>query len=157
MTFPAKYTPSIALSKLRKYCSYQDRSHFEIKKKLEDWGFPFYEANQLVVHLIEEGFLNEERFARSYVRGRFRMKGWGRNKIRQGLKQRYISDNLVDIAFQEIDEQEYEETLRKTIAAKRKSIKTENEFVRDQKLAQFAIQRGFEPSLVWEYIKEIKD
>lgn len=143
-----------ATVKLYRYCAYQERCHKEVKEKLHSlsvWGDA---ADQVVAHLIQEGFLNEQRFAKTYAIGKFRLKNWGRLKIKQELEQRQVSKNCISIALQEIDEANYLATIEKLIAKKMEITDAENIFSLRDKIAKYVIQKGFEPDLVWETIKK---
>jgi len=144
------YNNEEAVQKLAKYCAYQERCQQEVDEKLQSWGFPANDRRELIVRLIEQGFLNEERFARAYVRGKFKHNQWGKIKIRQGLKQRGISDQLIKMAFTEIDEREYADTLKLLMKKKAKLIKEKNPFRKTQKLFMFIAGKGFEAELFWE-------
>jgi len=144
-----------ALIKLQKYCAYQDRCHQEVRAKLLELEIFGDDLENIIVDLISEKFLDEERFARSYVRGKFRMKSWGRIRIRQELKQRNISPYCLRKGFEEINEIDYEATLTKLIKKKNKEEREKNEFKRKGKLAQYAIRKGYETYLVWKVIHRI--
>lgn len=144
-----------ALIRLQKYCVYQDRCHKEVRAKLLELEIYGDDLENVIVDLIAEKFLDEERFARSYVRGKFRMKSWGRIRIRQELKQRNISAYCLRKGFEEINEVDYERTLTKLIKKKNKAEREKNEFKRKGKLAQYAMRKGFEAHLVWKVIHEI--
>ena len=105
------YTVKEATLKLMQYCAYRDRSHKEVEEKLREMRMIPAACEQIIIQLMQENFLNEERFARSFVRGKFRIKKWGRIKIKQELKFREISAPLIKIALTEIDEKEYLKTL----------------------------------------------
>lgn len=144
-----------ALIKLQKYCAYQDRCHQEVRKKLLDLGLYGDELEQIIVDLIEERFLDEERFARSYARGKFRVKSWGRIRIRQELKQRNISSYCLKKALEEIEDNAYQDKIVHLIEKKNKIEKEKNLYKRKGKLAQYVIQKGFESHLVWKMINEL--
>ncbi len=144
-----------ALIKLQKYCAYQDRCHQEVRAKLLELEVYGDDLENIIVDLISERFLDEERFARSYVRGKFRIKSWGRIRIRQELKQRNISAYCLKKGFEEINEIDYHETLTKLIKKKNKEEREKNEFKRKGKLAQYAIRKGYETHLVWTVIHQI--
>lgn len=133
---------------------YRDRSQKEARDKLYTYGLITLVVDELLSELIQENFINEERFARAYVRGKFRIKKWGRNKIKQGLFTHRLSDYVLKKAFSEIDDQEYINTLEKICAKKRSEIKLKNEFQKNGKLAQWLISRGYESDLVWDLIKQ---
>jgi len=149
-----KYDKKEALSKLMKYCSYQDRCHKEVESKLREWLIWGGDRDEIVYELMQHDFLNEERFARSYVRGKFKIKRWGRIKIKNGLKEKGITDNLIRIAMKEIDEDAYFNTLKNELEKKQNSLSEENEFIKNKKVAEHLIRRGFEAELVWSLIKK---
>ncbi len=147
-------TKSEALAKAQRYCAFQDRCHQEMRSKLIEWGVYGDTLEEVLADLIADRFLDEERFARSFARGKFRIKGWGRQRILNELRQRQISDYCLRKAMTEIEEDEYRQTLKELIE-KRAAQETEaNEALRRQKLASYAIRRGFEPELVWEVVRE---
>lgn len=152
---PKKYNFNEALQRLRRYCAYQERSHQEVQKKLWDWGFDKEDSDKVVVQLIEENFLNEERFAKAIAGGKFRTKGWGKNKIVMALKSKGVSQNLVNASLKEIDQADYRKKLKEILEKKDRSVKTEILPVRKQKLARFALGKGYEPDLVWEIIGQM--
>lgn len=150
-----KYTSKAdALVKLQRYCAYQDRCHQEVRNKLIELGCYGQDLEDVMASLIEEKFLDEERFARSFARGKFRMKQWGRNRIRQELKMRNISDYCLRKAMEEISEADYLKTLREVLEKRASQIGESNDFERKGKLAQYAMSRGFESELVWDLLKE---
>src|SRR5687767_12827021 len=106
-----KYNFPEALERLRKYCAYQERCHKEVRDKMWGWGFGGEEMDKACVQLMEEGMLNEERFAKALVGGKFRTKGWGRKKLTLALKQKGISPYLVKSSMKEIDEEDYQKKL----------------------------------------------
>ena len=142
-----------ALKKLQRYCAYQDRCHKEVRSKLLDLGVYGHDLEEVIVALIEDNFLNEERFAKSFVRGKFRMKQWGRSRIVQELKLRKVSAYCIRKGLEEIEEDVYVETLDKILTKKADQLKEEDPFKKRAKLASYAIRRGFESKLVWERIK----
>ena len=148
-------TKEEALTKLQKYCAYQDRCHKEVRSKLLDLGVYGQDLELIIVELIKDKFLNEVRFAQSFVRGKFRMKRWGRNKIKQELKQRDLSDYCIKKGMQEIDESEYLEVLDNLLSKKETLLKEDNRFEKNRKLAKYAIQKGFESFITWERIKKL--
>ncbi len=145
---------SQALEKARKYCDFQDRYQQELRDKLYAWGMFPEEVESIIATLISENYLNEERFARAFARGKFRIKGWGRIKIKLELKHRKISDYCIKQALKEIDDKEYMQMLRKIIDKKTQLLKSERlQITRQRKAAAYAISRGFEADLVWDIIK----
>ena len=147
--------PKELLEKLRKYCAYQERSHHDVVQKMWDLQIPQEWRDDMLIALIQENFLNEERFARSYARGKFNIKKWGRVKIIQGLKQHDISAKCIKIALTEIDEDRYLETLQETIELKKSKLKEKNPWKRRGAIYKFATGRGFEGNLVTEAIKNL--
>jgi regulatory protein len=144
-----------AKKKALQFCAYQERCHQEVKNKLYDIGLNTAEVDELLVYLITEGFLNEERFAKTFAGGKFRLKKWGRIKITQALEAKGLSKNCIRIGMKEIEQEDYEEALRSLLQVKSNSTGEENLFVLRDKLSKFAIQKGYEPDLVWKILKEI--
>jgi regulatory protein len=149
-----KFTPSEARQKIYRYCAYQERSHHEVRDKLYSYGLFKDEVEEILSQLITEGFLNEERFAKAFAGGKFRMQKWGRIKIIHELEARGLTPNCIKAGLKEIDEQSYLITLRELLNRKAGEISEENIFVKRDKLARYAIQKGFEPELVWSIIKD---
>ena len=147
------FTLQEAREKIRAFCAYRERSQYEVKNKLYEYGLYTDAVNEEISNLIQDNFLNEERFARAFVRGKFSIKKWGRIKIQQALYPHQLSDYILNKAFSEIDEDDYQKTLLQIIEKKSREVKLKNEFQRNGKIAQYAISRGFEPELVWEVIK----
>jgi regulatory protein len=139
-----------ALQKLRHYCSYQERCHAEVKEKLYSFGLYKQVVEECISQLIEENYLNEERFAIAFAGGKFRIKHWGRKKIQQELKQKRVSEYCIRKALQEIDQEQYIKTLDKLASKKWSSIKGQGitRFVKNQKTTVWLLQRGYEPELI---------
>ncbi|WP_417613244.1 regulatory protein RecX [Owenweeksia hongkongensis] len=148
-----QYSIQEAREKIRAFCAYRERSQYEVRERLYEYGLYTDAVNQEISSLIQENFLNEERFARAFVRGKFSIKKWGRVKIKQALYPHQLSDYILKKAFSEIEEDQYLKTLQEVIEKKAASVKIKNGFERNGKIAQYVISRGFEPSLVWEMIK----
>ncbi len=142
-----------ALIRLQKYCAYQDRCHQEVRSKLLEIGMYGDELEEIMAELITENFLNEERFARSYARGKFRMKHWGKNRIRRELRFRKISDYCIRKAMEEVDEEGYLPALRELLEKKKRLLREKDTYKLRQKLGQHALRRGFESELVWKMVK----
>ena len=140
------------LGKAQHYCAYQERCHSEVKSKLYEWGGHVDLVNETMAKLIEQGYLNEERFALAYCRGKFNQKHWGRNKILQGLKLKQISPYCIKKGMQCIDETEYVATLNKIIEDYWRKQKGVNDFDKKGKTARHALQKGYESNLVWDLI-----
>ncbi len=148
------YSAQDALLALQRYCAYQDRCHQEVRSKLLSMGIYGDDLEQIIVRLIEDKFLDEERFARSYARGKFRMKKWGRLRIVQELKKRQISEYCIRKALEEIDPAEYEATLTEVLRKKMDSA-TGDDFTRRQKALQFAMGKGYEIDLAREVLERL--
>ena len=145
-----------ALQKIKHFCSYQERSHQEVKEKLYSFGLYKEDVEALISQMIEENYLNEERFAVAFAGGRFRIKKWGKIKIRYELKQKRISDYCIKKGLASINDEEYLITLEKLFKEKRSSLRTEkNIFIKKQKIRSFLMQRGFEPQLISELIQQM--
>jgi regulatory protein len=141
------------ISRAQKYCDYQDRYQQEVRDKLYSWGAKPDEAEQILCQLVEADYINEERFARAFARGKFRIKHWGKNKIRQELKFRKISEYCIKQGLSEISDDEYLEILKQVIEKKLRSAGTFATSLQNHKIAIYTISRGFEADLVWEMLK----
>lgn len=148
-------TKEEALQKLKQYCAYQERSHHEVVQKLWDLGVRKAEHDAIVSALIEEDYLNEERFAIQYAGGRFRIKDWGRKKIYYGLKEKQVSTYCINKALKTIDEEAYRKTLRQLAEKKYALLKGEQYLVRKKKTLDYLLQKGYEPELATGVLKEI--
>ena len=151
-----KLGPDQALVKARSYCVYQERCHQEVRDKLYSWGLWPEAVENIIIKLIEENFINEERFAKAYAGGKFRITGWGKTKIKLALKQKKISDYCIRVALNEINDKDYQQALKKLIGHRTKEITEKNPLKKNYKIASYVISRGFEPELVWGIINEDK-
>lgn len=152
MQFQKSYTLTEAIKKLEHYCAYQERCHRDVTIKSREMGMIPEAIDQIVVHLIKNNYLNEERFARSYARGKFNIKKWGRKRIVNELQQRQISKYNIKNALTEIDEETYLKTLD-ALAKKRLGQLTETNFQKKRKkLADYLLYRGWESHLVYSKI-----
>lgn len=138
--------------KMLRYCVYQDRCHQEVEQKMRDFLLIPEAKDEIYMYLIKENFLNEERFTRSYIRGKFYQKQWGRNKIKFHLKQKDISDKLISRCFDEIDDQDYEDTLRKIYEKQYEKYKGLQEYKRKSKTISYLISRGYEYDIIQEIV-----
>jgi|694.fasta_scaffold50477_6 regulatory protein len=144
-----------ALEKIKHYCAYQERSHQEVRFKLIELGIFHHDLENYIAILIEENFLNEERYARAIARGKFYYKQWGRNKILQTLKLQKVSNYCIQKAMQEIDENDYIATFQKLAQNKLALLRHEkNKFTKMKKLQSFMLQRGFEYEYINSFVKE---
>ena len=146
-----------ALAKAEHYCAYQERCHSDVKEKLYDLGIRKKDYNEIIAALIEENYLNEERFAIAFAGGKFRINKWGRIKIKYALKQKQVSAYCIKKALKQIDEEEYLKTLQKLFEEKLKTLKSEkNIFIKKRKLQDHLLQKGFESDLIREMINEFR-
>jgi regulatory protein len=143
------------LDKMLKYCVYRDRCHKEVTSKLKEMGAEEELSGEIITELISEGVLNEERYVRSFVRGKFRISKWGRNKIKTELGKNNIPSQLINYGMEEIDETEYMDVLRHLLEDKVRFIKAKNLYEKKNKLRQFAYGRGYEPDLTDSVLVEI--
>jgi regulatory protein len=146
-------TPLEALQKARKYCAYSDRSHYDVMLKLQDWNIDEKTSNWIITELIQEKFLNEERFALNYSRGKLNQNKWGRMKIKYGLRQKKISDFLIKKALQSISDDNYIDILSKEIDKYTKGGKLKNK-IEYKKTLMYFNQKGFETDLIIEILKD---
>lgn len=142
------YDLQIAREKIQAYCAYQERCHQEVMKKLTSLGLIPEAIEMLVGELMQFNFLNEERYARSFARGKFRIKKWGRIKIKQELKKREIYSKCIEYAMEEIDGAAYYETLKEVLQKKSQNEKETNLYKRKAKLTRYLVSRGYEYDLI---------
>lgn len=157
MRQPVKtYTLEEAKRKLESYCAYQERCHKEVSQKLRDMRMIPEAVDVVIGHLIEHNFLNEERFAKAYARGKFRYKYWGKNRIRRELKARGISAYNLKTAFLEIEDEEYMEVFD-TLSQKRfdQLSSEKNVYRKRKKLADYLLYRGWESDLIYSKVREL--
>lgn len=152
MRSDTKLTRDIALDKMSKYCAYQERCHQEVRYKLVAIGIRGDILESILSQLIEEGLLNEERFARAYVRGKFRNNQWGMLKITKELTLKNIGSYLQKKAREEIDPIDYRHTLLNLLTNKKSTLLRYPDEVQKLKLFKYAYQKGFEPELIYELI-----
>jgi len=150
------FTPAQAKLKAESYCAYQERSQQEVRDKLYEWGLHSVDVERIIGELITDNFLNEERFALAYASGKFRMKAWGRNKIKQGLIFKKVSLPLIKIALAHLDDAEYLQKVDDILFKKANTLKDKNPYLRTNKLVQYAISRGFESAIVYDQIQQHK-
>ncbi|MFD2865995.1 regulatory protein RecX [Mucilaginibacter antarcticus] len=142
-----------ALAKAEHYCAYQDRAQQEVRDKLYEWGLWPDAVENIISELVSAGFLNEERFAKAYVVGKFRQKAWGKIKIKQGLKFKKVPDVLIKKALLQIDSDDYFATLTRILQRKASIVAERDAFKRRYKLQQYAMGRGFEHDLILDVLK----
>jgi regulatory protein len=150
------HTLSIKEAKIKiyAYCAYQERTQKEARNKLYEYGSKTDEIEEIISDLISENFINEERFSITYTGGKFRIKKWGKIKIKEGLKLKGVSDYCLKVALASIDQEEYLHTLQHLLEKKEALEKEKNTFKKNEKLARYAISRGYEPEIVWSILKD---
>ncbi|GAB1308756.1 regulatory protein RecX [Urechidicola sp. KH5] len=149
------YTVEEAKRNIERYCVYQDRCHKEVEKKLREYHMITEAIDHIIVHLIEHNFLNEERFAKSFARGKFRIKKWGKQRIIRELKFRDISTYNIKSALQEISDKEYLQTFDELSLKKYETLKGKSKIQAKKKLADYLLYRGWESAMVYEKLKDL--
>ena len=149
-----KYSATEALAKIYRYCAYQERSHNQVKSKLYEYGLYSNDVNEILSRIITEGFLNEERFAKAFAGGKFRMMKWGKHKIEHQLQAQGLTKKCISIGLKEVDDNDYLKTLKMLISKKAELIREKDLFKKKEKLARYVIGKGYEPELAWEMIKK---
>ena len=150
------FTIKQATQKLEHYCAYQDRCHEEVIQKLRSMKMDLDEIDQIIVQLIADNFLNEERFACNYARGKHRIKHWGKIRIVNELKFRKISQYNINLALKEITTEEYEATFHNLAEQNWESIRESNPLKKRKKFCDYVLRKGFESNLVYEKVKELE-
>ena len=138
----------LIFDKLCSYCAYQERCVSEVKDKLRQWKIDDDKAEKIIARLIEENFLNEERFARVFAGGKFRINKWGRAKISYELQRKQVPGHIIQLGLEEIGDEEYIEALKDLLVKKSREIKEKDGFKKKQKLISFGVQKGYEYELV---------
>lgn len=153
---PAKpLTPDLVLDKMAKYCAYQERCVKDVRDKLKTFDIPEEDKTKILDYLLDNRFANDERYAKAFVRGKVNQSGWGINKIRFHLIQKGIDKDIIDEALGQTDEEAYRQRLIEILKTKAKTVKADSDFEKKRKLAAYAMQKGFESSLVWETLKDL--
>ena len=151
------YSIKEAKLKIEHFCAYQERCHEEVVAKLRSMKMDSDEIDQIMVHLIAENFLNEERFACSFARGKHRIKHWGKIRITSELKLRKINQTLINIALKEITPEEYEENFNNFTLKHWDSLTETNQMKKRKKFCDFMLRKGFESNLIYEKVKELEN
>ncbi|SFN44906.1 regulatory protein [Bizionia echini] len=149
------YTIEEAKRKLERYCAYQERCHQEVTNKLYTMRMIPEAIDVIIVHLLKHDFLNETRFAQTYVRGKFNIKKWGRQRLKLELKKRDISKYNIDLALKEISEPDYLKTFNDLALKKLNTISENNPWKKRKKLADYLLYRGWENHLVYDKVAEL--
>lgn len=139
--------------KAARFCAYRERAPLEVREKLVSYGLDGDQLDQTFNELVQEGFLNEQRFASAYANGKLRIKKWGKLKIRRGLEIYQLDPGCIFTALKLLPEIEYMDTMKQHIERKGRKLKENDPYIRKHKIAQFVISKGFEPDLVWDYLK----
>ena len=155
MNRPKTYTVDQALDKLKSYCAYQERCHLEVRTKLQSMGMIPEATDLIITTLIRHDFLNESRFAKSFTRGKFNIKKWGRNRIIRELKARGISKYNIESALNEISDEDYFTTLQELAEKRLHQLKEKNKYKKRKKLADYLLYRGWEYNLVYSKTTEL--
>ena len=147
-------TPDQVLDKMAKYCAYQERCVKDVRDKLKTFDISQKEKDEILDYLLDNRFVDDERFAKSFVRGKINQSGWGVNKIRFHLIQKGIDKEIIDEALGQTDKETYRQRLIDILKTKSKTVKAANDFEKKRKLAAYAMQKGFEGNLVWDILKD---
>ena len=148
-------TPDQVLDKMAKYCAYQERCVKDVKDKLKTFDISEEEKTIILDYLLDNRFVNDDRFAKAFVRGKVNQSGWGVNKIRFHLIQKGIDKDIIDEALGQTDNEVYRQRLIDILKTKSKTIKADSDFEKKRKLAAYAMQKGFEGNLIWEVLKDL--
>lgn len=146
-----------ALSKAMALCSRMEYCSGDIQKKLQSWGVSTEDENKIVNALVKENFIDEKRYAKAYVRDKFRYNKWGKVKIAANLKAKGLTGDLIRTALGEIEDEEYTDVIKNLIASRRKTIKAKNQYDLKGKLLRYGLSKGFESSILYELLKETED
>lgn len=138
-----KITEDKALYKIAAYCSKAERSEYDVKRKLQNWELEDDSVSRIILRLTKENFLNEDRYCRAYVKDKITFSRWGKAKIVFELKKKYISEAIIQSAFDELENHVFDEPLMKVLSTKIKSIKGKDEYEKQTKLIRFALGRGY--------------
>ena len=149
------YTLEEAKRKLEHYCVYQERCHKEVRQKLQDMHMIPEAMDIIIVHLIEHNFLNEERFAKAFVRGKFNIKKWGRRRLTLELKRKDVAKANINAAINEINEENYCKTLNELAEKRFLALNEKNKFKKKKELIDYLLYRGWESHLVYEKANEL--
>lgn len=146
----------LILAKLRSFCAFQERCIHDVTEKMVEWRVGQKRAEKIIEKLIKEDYLNEERFARSFAGGKFRINHWGKTKIIYELERRQVPDLIIQIGLQEINDEEYEKTLKELLTRKAREIKEKDPFKKKQKLIAFGAQKGYDYGLIKHVLENLK-
>jgi regulatory protein len=156
MTEKEKKAYSFILSKAQTYCSYQERCINDVNHKLREWNVKSEVAEKIINQLVDDDFINEERFAQNFAGSKFRIKKWGKNKIIYELKRKGIPDLIIQIGLEEIEDTEYLHAIKELLSKKSFTLREQDPLKRKHKLARYAISKGYRSSLVWDVLNQAK-
>ena len=151
------YDIKVATDRLKDYCALQDRCQLEVIQKMKDWGLLKITQEHLLEILIQEKYVDEERYSKSFCRGKFKIKKWGKHKIIHELKKKKISETCILNGLKEINEIEYLKELERLYKKKKNNIDDKNHFIKKKKIATYLINKGYESNLVWDKVRELKE
>lgn len=146
------YNIEIAIERLKNYCSLEDKCQWDVKQKMKEWGLPKISQDQIMELLINQKYIDEERYSKSFCRGKFKIKKWGKIKITNELQKKNISELYIAKGLEEINDAEYHKELDKQYQKKKDAINEKNNFIKNKKIATFLITKGYESNLVWNKI-----
>ena len=148
-------TPKQALARIQKICSIQEKCSFDVRQKMFNWGIEEKEVEKIINSLVNDKFINDNRFAKSFVREKFRFNKWGRIKITYALKNKRIPESTINLALGEIEEEKYLHVLETELIKKKKSIKAKIQFDLKGKLLRFGQSKGFETENIIRIIQKL--
>ena len=151
------YDIKIAIEKLKNYCAIEEKCTYDVKQKMKDWGLHNKAQDYIIEELIHESYINEERYSRSFCRGKFKIKKWGKMKIINELKKKYISTLCINKGLEEISDTEYLNELNMQYQKKKNSLNEKSYFIKKRKITTYLINKGYESNLVWDQLKELKE
>ncbi len=155
MKKPKYHSIKEATQKLMRFCTYRERCHKEVKSKLFDLNIHPNDQEEIIVKLIQHGFLNEERFAKTFAYDKFHLQKWGKYRIERELKFREVSDYLIKKGLQEIDEEDYLNTFHQLLEKRIALVKEKNPLKKKKKIADYLLRKGFESTLVYKHLQKI--
>ena len=149
------YDVKIVKERIRHYCAVMDRGQYQVITKLKSYGVSDALADEILIELIQNKYLDEERFARSFCSGKFKIKRWGRKKIAFELSKLKVPKSCVLLAMSEIDDADYKDVIRHLANKKMALLKDKNTFIRKKKVVDYLIRKGYESELVWSYVHKL--
>ncbi|WP_079701484.1 regulatory protein RecX [Daejeonella lutea] len=151
---PKVFSREQCKAKAESYCAYQERSQHEVRNKLYEWGLHERDVEEIISELIQSNFLNEERFALAYTLGKFRIKGWGKIKIKQALKLKKVPDKMIAKSLKSIDPDDYAARLKVLIDKKSETLHEKDHYKRRFLLSRYAASKGYEQDLIGDLLNE---